>query len=38
MYSGILDLCPKIVVDQSTVVTFRRMRGRNHTLHIPSKR
>ena len=32
MYRGMLVLCPKIVVDQSTLVTSRRMRGRNHKL------
>ena len=33
MYNGMLVLCPKIVVDQSTLVTSRRIRGRNHTLY-----
>lgn len=33
MYNGILVLCPKILVDQSTLVTSRRIRGRNHTLY-----
>lgn len=33
MYRGILDRCPKILVDQSTFVTLRRMRGRNQILH-----
>lgn len=29
---GMLDLCPNIVVDQSTFVTSLKMRGRNHIL------
>ena len=32
MYIGILDGCPKIVVDQSTFVTSRRTRGLNQIL------
>ena len=34
MYTGRLDFCPRMVVDQSTLETSRRIRGRNHTLHI----
>lgn len=36
MYTGMLDLCPKIIVDQSTFETFRNTRGRNHTLGVVS--
>ena len=32
MYTGRVDFWPRIVVDQSTLETSRRMRGRNHTL------
>ena len=32
MYTGMLDLCPRIIVDQSTLETFRNTRGRNHIL------
>ena len=32
MYTGRLDFCPRMVVDQSTLETSRRMRGRNHIL------
>ena len=32
MYTGMRDFCPRIVVDQSTVVTSRMIRGRNHIL------
>lgn len=32
MYNGMLDFCPSIVVDQSTLVTSLRIRGRNHIL------
>lgn len=34
MYTGILDLWPRIVVDQLTFVTSRSIRGRNHILRI----
>lgn len=33
MYKGILEECPRIFVDQSTLVTLRRIRGRNHILY-----
>lgn len=32
MYTGMLDLCPRIIVDQSTFETSRNTRGRNHIL------
>lgn len=32
MYIGIFVACPRILVDQSTFVTFRSTLGRNHIL------
>lgn len=32
IYTGMPDLCPNIVVDQSTLVTSLKIRGRNHIL------
>ena len=33
MYMGIFEGIPSIFVDQSTLVTFRRILGRNQILH-----
>ena len=38
IYTGMLDLCPNIVVDQSTFVTSLKIRGRNHILRKSNQR